>query len=44
MKAVQHNPYVGGRPVLWSAVQEVTYKTLWRGKPGSNDGRPPELQ
>lgn len=44
LDAVQHNDYVGGRPVYLAVVQSVQYKTLWWGKPGPADGRPVELQ
>jgi hypothetical protein len=43
-EALKTNPYVGGRPVLWAAVQDLRFRTLWRGRPAESDSRPPYLR
>ena len=44
LDALQHNSYVGGRPIYLIVVQSPQFKTLWRGKPGPEDSRPAALQ
>ncbi|MCB0254119.1 MAG: hypothetical protein KDI55_10335 [Anaerolineae bacterium] len=44
LEALTGNPYVGGRPVLWAAVQDLQYRNLWRGRPQQGDSRPAFLQ
>lgn len=44
LDALQHNAYVGGRPVYLTVVQSPQFKTLWWGKPGPQDSRPAALQ
>lgn len=44
LDALQQNDYVAGRPVYLAVVQDHNLKTLWWGKPGPGDGRPPRLQ
>ena len=44
LDALQHNAYVAGRPIYLAVVQNVQFKTLWRGKPGPEDKRPAALQ
>jgi hypothetical protein len=44
LDALQHNDYVAGRPVYLAVVQTSQFKTVWWGKPGPEDSRPPALQ
>lgn len=44
LDALQLNDYVGGRTIYLAVVQDAQLKTLWWGKPGPTDGRPPRLQ
>ena len=44
LDALMGNPYVGGRPVLWTVIQDLRFRNLWKGKPGEDDSRPAFLQ
>ena len=44
LEALTGNPYVGGRPVLWTVIHDLRFRNLWKGKPGEDDGRPAFLR
>lgn len=44
LDALQHNDYVGGRPIYLAVIQDAKFRTLWWGKPTLEDSRPAALR